>query len=64
LAFGWYVRALIGAGGGLLFIVGRAVYRSAYRKDPINQVARFGIGILASAIPRLGGLTGAIMSWR
>lgn len=59
--FGFYVHGLIGAGIGLLFIIGRFVYRSAYLKDPASRSAGFGIGALALAVLAIGGLIGAAM---
>ena len=45
--FGTYVPGLIGAGLGLLFIIGRFIYRSAYLKDPTSRSAGFGLGAVA-----------------
>ncbi len=57
--FGYYVHGLIGAGLGLLYIIGRFVYRAAYLKDPASRSAGFGIGALALAVLAIGGLIGA-----
>lgn len=59
--FGLYVHDLIAAGLGLLFIIGRFVYRSAYLKDPKTRSAGFGIGAVAFAVLAIGGLIGAGM---
>lgn len=59
--FGMYVHDLIAAGLGLLFVIGRFVYRSAYLKDPKSRSAGFGIGAVAFAILAIGGLIGAGM---
>ena len=61
--FAWYVHGLIAAGLGLLFIVGRILYRNAYRKDPKSRSAGFGLGALALAVLAIGGLIGAVVSW-
>lgn len=61
--FGWYVHDLIGAALGLLYIVGRFVYRSGYVKDPSSRSVGFAIGALVFAILALGGLVGAGMAW-
>ena len=61
--FGWYVHGLTAAGLGLLFILGRFLYRNAYRKDPKSRSAGFGIGALALAVMAIGGLIGAAVSW-
>jgi len=57
--FGYYVNAQIGAGIGLLFIIGRFVYRSAYLADPQKRSAGFGIGALAMVVLVVGGMIGA-----
>lgn len=59
--FGYYVNEQIGAGIGLLFIIGRFVYRSAYLSDPKNRATGFGIGALATAVLVIGGMIGAGM---
>lgn len=59
--FGTYVHALVGAGLGLLYIVGRFIYRSAYLRDPAQRSAGFGIGALALVVLAIGGLIGAAM---
>ncbi len=60
--FGYFVNAQIGAGIGLLFIIGRFVYRSAYLGDPNNRTAGFGIGALSMVVLVVGGMIGAGMS--
>lgn len=59
--FGLYVHELIGAGLGVLFIIGRFVYRSSYVKDPSTRSTGFAIGALVFAVLALGGLIGAGM---
>lgn len=59
--FAYYVHPLAAAGLGLLFIVGRFVYRGAYLKDPSSRGPGFLIGALAFAVLALGGLVGAGM---
>ena len=61
--FGYYVNALVGAGIGLVFIVGRFIYRNAYLKDPSTRGTGFSIGATAMMILMLGGLVGAVVSW-
>lgn len=60
--FGYYLHAPTAAALGLLFIVGRFVFRSAYRKDPKSRSAGFGIGALALVVLVSGGFVGAILS--
>ncbi len=59
--FGYYMNAQIGAGIGVLFIIGRFVYRSAYLGDPKNRAAGFGIGALSMVVLVVGGMIGAGM---
>ncbi len=60
--FGYYVNAQIGAGIGLLFIIGRFVYRGSYLGDPKNRAAGFGIGALSMMVLVVGGMIGAGMN--
>jgi len=59
--FGHYVDAQIGAGIGVVFIIGRFVYRGAYLGDPKSRSAGFGIGALAMVVLVVGGIIGAGM---
>lgn len=61
--FGQYVHTLAGAGIGLVFVIGRFVYRGAYLKDPASRSLGFGLGAVSMAILMLGGLVGAVMSY-
>jgi len=61
--FGLYVHALAGAGIGLVFVIGRFVYRGAYLKDPASRSLGFGLGAVSMAVLMLGGLVGAVMSY-
>ena len=57
--FGYYVNGLIAAGLGLLFVIGRFMYRSAYVKDPRKRSAGFGVGALVTMVLVIGGMIGA-----
>lgn len=59
--FAQFWRADIAAGLGLVFVVGRQIYRSSYIKDPAERSMGFSIGALATVILLLGGLVGAVM---
>ena len=61
--FAWYVEPLSAAGLGLVFIIGRAVYSSAYAQDPAKRGLGFIIGSLAQLVLLLGALIGPILSW-
>ena len=60
--FAYYVHPLWGAGIGVVFIVGRFVYRAAYMQDPSNRGTGFTIGIAASGVLLLGSLISAVMN--
>ena len=61
--FGSYVHALSGALLGLVFIVGRFVYRDSYVKDPSTRGPGAMIGGVATIVLLVGGLVGAIVAW-
>lgn len=60
--FAMYLHAEIAAGLGAVFVIGRFVYRAAYRNDPKTRGAGFGIGALALVVLAIGGIVGAGMS--
>ncbi len=59
--FGYYVHELTGAIIGVIFIIGRFIYRNAYLGDPKGRSVGFGIGALSMAVLVLGGMIGAVM---
>lgn len=59
--FAMYVHALAAAGLGLLYLVGRFVYRSAYMSDPAKRGPGFLMGVIALAVLAIGGIVGAGM---
>ena len=61
--FGYYVHAQIAAGLGMVFIVGRQLYRNGYLGDPKSRGAGFGVGGVAVLVLLLGGIIGAGMSY-
>ena len=61
--FGMYVHQLTGAAIGLVFLIGRFIYRAAYINDPASRSLGFGLGAAALAVLMLGGLIGAAMSY-
>lgn len=60
--FATYWRADVAAALGVVFIIGRQIYRSAYIGDPAKRSAGFSIGAIAMTILLLGGLVGAVMA--
>ena len=57
--FGYYVHELTGAIVGMLFIIGRFIYRNAYINEPTRRATGFGIGALSMGALVLGGMFGA-----
>lgn len=60
--FATYWRADIAAGLGVVFIIGRQIYRGAYMNDPSTRSLGFSIGALSTSVLLVGGLVGAIMN--
>jgi len=55
-------RPLWGAGLGVVYLVGRFIYRSAYIKDPSTRTLGFALSFLPSAVMILWVLVVALMS--
>ena len=60
--FSHFVSAPIGAGIGLVFVAGRALYAVSYVADPRKRSTGFTLGYLANAALVLGALGGALAS--
>ena len=60
--FGHYISAPVGAGAGLVFVLGRAMYCKGYIADPAKRSMGFLVGFLATLVLLLGGLYGAVMA--
>jgi hypothetical protein len=58
--FGLYVSPTWGAGIGLVFVLGRFIYRAGYMRDPAKRHNGFVIGTVSVVALLLGGLFGAI----
>ena len=54
------VQPLIGAVLGLIFIVGRMLYSTAYAAVPAKRSLGFGLGFIPTLILLIGGLAGVI----
>jgi len=63
LLFGHYVSAPIGAGLGLVFILGRALFARGYYQDAPKRASGFGLSLLANLVLLLGGLIGAAAAY-
>ncbi len=61
--FGVYVSHPIGAGLGLVFVVGRALYARGYYRDPAERGPGFGLTMLANITLSLGGTVGALIAY-
>jgi len=61
--FGHYVSAPIGAGLGLVFILGRALFARGYYEEPPKRAAGFGLSLLSNLALLLGGLIGAVVAY-
>ncbi len=60
--FATYWQPEFAAGLGLVFVIGRQIYSSAYMGDPSKRTIGFSIGALATTILLVGSLVGAIMN--
>ena len=56
-----YANPLWGAGLGLVFIIGRFVYRAEYLKDPSSRSPGFSMTFVPSAILLIWALVAAVM---
>ena len=63
LLFGHYVSAPVGAGLGLVFILGRALFARGYYRDPPKRAVGFGLSLLSNLVLLLGGLIGAVTAY-
>ena len=61
--FGIYVSAPIGAGLGLVFVLGRALYARAYWRDPAGRGPGFGLTLLSNFVLLVGGIVGALVAY-
>lgn len=59
--FAHFVRADVAAGLGIVFFIGRLLYRSAYLADPSSRTVGFSVGFLAMMIMLVGSIIGAGM---
>ena len=63
LLFSAYVSSPIGAGLGLVFVLGRALYARGYYRDPAQRGPGFGLTLLANVTLTLGGTVGAVIAY-
>lgn len=60
--FAHYVNATWAAGFGVVYLVGRFIYRAAYLKDPAGRGVGFTLTFLPSAVMAIWLLVDAIMN--
>lgn len=60
--FGIFLHAMAAAALGILFIIGRFMYRTGYIEEPAKRHNGFMVGITATIILLIGGLVGAVLS--
>ena len=58
--FSTYFNPLVAAGLGVLYLAGRALYASAYVKEPSKRGPGFGLSFLPTVVLIVGGLVGAV----
>jgi uncharacterized membrane protein YecN with MAPEG domain len=57
------VSVPIGAGLGLVFILGRALFARGYYQDAPKRASGFGLSLLSNLVLLLGGLIGAVVAY-
>lgn len=58
--YGYLVNPLWGAGIGMVFIIGRFVYRAAYFKDPSSRSNGFTISVIPTTVMLIWVLVAAV----
>ncbi len=59
--FAYFVRADVAAGLGIVFLIGRVLYRTSYLADPSSRTLGFMVGWLAMMAMLVGSIIGAAM---
>ena len=59
LLFGQYFSPYVAAGLGVVFLIGRLVYLSAYVKEPKKREVGFGLSVVPIMILVIGAIIGA-----
>jgi glutathione S-transferase len=61
--FAHYVEPLWGAGMGVVYLIGRVIYRAEYLKDPSTRTLGFSMSILPGAVMSVWVLIVAILKY-
>ncbi len=61
--FGAFVSQPVGAGLGMVFILGRGLYARGYYREPAKRGLGFGLSVLSNLVLTLGGLIGALVEY-
>jgi len=61
--FAHYLSVPVGAGLGLVFILGRALFARGYYRDAPKRALGFGLSLLSNLVLLLGGLIGALIAY-
>jgi glutathione S-transferase len=60
LLFGLYFSPYVAAALGVIYLIGRLVYLSAYAKDPKKRTLGFGLSMVPIMILVIGAIIGAV----
>lgn len=60
--YAYFVNPLWGAGMGVVYLIGRFIYSSAYKKDPSTRTLGFMLSFLPSAVMMAWVLVATVMS--
>ena len=61
--YAYYVNPLWGAGIGVVYLIGRTIFRSAYIKNPPSRSTGFMLSFLPSAVMLIWVLADAILTY-
>lgn len=59
--YGYFVNPLWGAGIGVVFLLGRFIYRAAYLKDPAGRSLGFTTSFMATAVLLIWSLVSVVL---
>jgi len=62
LLFAYFVRPDVGAGIGIVYLIGRVIYLRSYVADPGKRSLGFALSVLPALVLLLGGGIGALLA--